>query len=51
VPSGGEAKRKIKQSAVRIDGVKISDPNAEITPKDDMIVQVGKRKFARLKIR
>ncbi|MHC4738984.1 MAG: tyrosine--tRNA ligase [Planctomycetota bacterium] len=50
VPSGGEAKRKIKQSAVRIDGVKISDPNAEITPKDDMIVQVGKRKFARLKI-
>ena len=50
VPSGGEAKRKIKQSAVRIDGVKISDPNAEITPKDDMIVQVGKRKFARLKV-
>jgi len=50
VPSGGEAKRKIKQSAVRIDGVKISDPNAEIIPKDDMIVQVGKRKFARLKI-
>jgi len=50
VPSGGEAKRKIKQSAVRIDGVKISDTNAEITPKDDMIVQVGKRKFARLKI-
>ena len=50
VPSGSEAKRMIKQGAVRIDGVKISDPNAEITPKDDMIVQVGKRKFARLKI-
>jgi len=49
--SGGEAKRNIKQSAVRIDGVKITDPNAEITPKDDMIVQVGKRRFAKIKIR
>jgi len=51
VTSGGEAKRNIKQSAVRIDGVKITDPNAEITPKDDMIVQVGKRRFAKIKIR
>jgi len=51
VTSGGEAKRNIKQSAVRIDGVKISDPNAVITPKDDMIVQVGKRRFAKIKIR
>ena len=50
VESGGEAKRMIKQSAVSIDGKKISDPNAEIAPADGMVVQVGKRKFARLKV-
>ncbi|HUT30211.1 MAG TPA: tyrosine--tRNA ligase [Sedimentisphaerales bacterium] len=50
VPSGSEAKRMIKQSAVTIDGNKVTDPNAEITPKTGMVVQVGKRKFAKLKI-
>jgi len=51
VASGGEAKRMIKQSAVSINGNKISDPNAEIVPTDGMVVQVGKRKFARLKVK
>jgi len=51
VPSTSEAKRMIKQSAVSIDGQKINDPNAEITPKNGMIIQVGKRKFARLKVK
>lgn len=50
VSSGGEAKRMIKQSGVSIDGKKISDPNAEVTPADGMVVQVGKRKYARLKV-
>ncbi|MBA7659889.1 Tyrosine--tRNA ligase [subsurface metagenome] len=49
VSSGGEAKRMIKQAAVSIDGQKINDPNAEITPKDGMVIQVGKRKFAKIK--
>jgi tyrosyl-tRNA synthetase len=51
VSSGGEAKRMIKQSAVSIAGKKITDPNAEITPKDGIIIRVGKRRFARLKSR
>lgn len=50
VESGGDAKRMIKQSAASIDDVKLSDPNAEITPADGMIVRVGKRKFAKLKV-
>ena len=50
VESGGEAKRMIKQSGVSIDGEKISDPNTEIAPADGTVVQVGKRKFARLKV-
>jgi len=51
VSSGSEAKRMIKQSAASIDGKKLNDPNAEITPKDGMVIRVGKRKFARLKVK
>ncbi|MDD5064416.1 MAG: tyrosine--tRNA ligase [Phycisphaerae bacterium] len=50
VPSGSEAKRMIKQGAVEIDKKKVDDPNTMITPADGMIIQVGKRKFAKLKI-
>jgi tyrosyl-tRNA synthetase len=50
VSSGGEAKRMIKQSAASIDSEKLDDPNAEITPKDGMVIRVGKRKFVRLKV-
>ena len=50
VSSGGEAKRMIKQSGASIDGEKLTDPNAEITPKDGAVIRVGKRKFARLKV-
>ena len=48
VSSGSEAKRMIKQSAVSINGKKINDPNIKITPANNMIIQVGKRKFAKL---
>jgi tyrosyl-tRNA synthetase len=51
VSSGGEAKRMIKQSAASIDGKKLNDPNAEIAPKNRMVIRVGKRNFARLKIK
>jgi tyrosyl-tRNA synthetase len=49
VETGGEAKRMCAQSAVSIDGEKITDPNTEITLKSGMTIQVGKRKFARIK--
>ena len=48
VETGGEAKRMCAQSAVSIDGSKIADPNAQITPTGGMTIQVGKRKFARV---
>jgi tyrosyl-tRNA synthetase len=50
VETGGEAKRMCTQSAVSIDGKKTTDPNAQITPSDGMTIQVGKRRFARLKM-
>jgi len=51
VSSGGEAKRMIKQGGCTIDSRKISDPNEHITPTNDMVIQVGKRKFAKLKVK
>ncbi|MCK4913129.1 MAG: tyrosine--tRNA ligase [Planctomycetes bacterium] len=51
VETGGEGKRMIKQSAVSIDSKKISDPNLKITPRDGMIIQVGKRRFAKLLVK
>jgi len=50
VDTGGQAKRMIKQAAVTIAGQKITNPNAQITPADGMVVQVGKRKFAKVKV-
>jgi tyrosyl-tRNA synthetase len=51
VETGGEAKRMIKQSAASIDGEKFTDPNAEVVPKEGAVIRVGKRKFARLKVK
>jgi len=50
VESGGDAKRMCAQSAVTIDGQKVADPNAQITPANGMTIQVGKRKFAKIKV-
>lgn len=44
-----EAKRLIEQGAVRINGERASDVKAEIELNTDVVIQVGKRKF--LKIR
>ena len=50
VDTGGEAKRVASQGGVTVGGQKVTDPNAEITPSDGMIIQVGKRRFARLRV-
>lgn len=51
VASGGEAKRMCKQGGVKVNDEKIANPSQEITPADGMVVQVGKRKFAKLKMK
>jgi len=43
-----EAKRAIQQGSVKINGEKITDTDAKITVSDGMIVQVGKRKYAKV---
>jgi len=46
--STSEAYRMIKAGAVKIDGDKIDDKNLRITASVQLIIQVGKRKFAKL---
>ncbi len=48
VDSKSEGKRMIDQKAVKIDQQLISDPDQKIDPQVDMVLQVGKRKFAKL---
>jgi tyrosyl-tRNA synthetase len=50
VETGGEAKRLCSQGGVTIDGRKATDPNEQIVPKGGIVIHVGKRKFARIKI-
>ncbi len=50
VDSGGEGKRMIQQGGVKVNEAKVADPSEMITPANGMIVQVGKRKFAKLVI-
>jgi len=48
VHSNGEGRRLIQQGGVRIDGEKVTDVDAAVTVRDGMVVQVGKRKFAKV---
>ncbi|MGD2159777.1 MAG: tyrosine--tRNA ligase [Gammaproteobacteria bacterium] len=48
--STSEALRMIQQGAVKIDGDKVSDKSLRITSGTEGVFQVGKRKFARIKL-
>lgn len=46
--SNGEAKRMLKQNAVSIDGEKVTDPDLEIDLTQEIVIKVGKRRFAKI---
>ena len=46
--SSSEGMRMVKQGAVKINGDKVSDPRAVISESEPFVLQVGKRKFARI---
>jgi tyrosyl-tRNA synthetase len=50
VPSTSEAARLIEQGGVRVNGEKVSDKNLTFKPGETLVVQVGKRKFARVRL-
>lgn len=49
--SNGEAKRSIQQGAVKINEEKLTDVNAAIALAGGEVIQVGKRKFAKLLVK
>ena len=49
-PSTSEALRMIEQGGVRIGGERVSDKGLTFTPPATVVLQVGKRKFARVTI-
>ena len=46
--STSEARRLIKQGAVKIDGEKVGDVNLELSPGGTSLLQVGKRRFKKV---
>jgi tyrosyl-tRNA synthetase len=50
VPSANEAVRMIEQGGVRVDGERVADRALTLLPGRTVVLQVGKHKFARVKI-
>src|SRR6202008_3073913 len=49
-PSTTEAQRMIEQGGVKLDGERVSDKALKIPAGRTVVAQVGKRKFARIKV-
>lgn len=50
VPSTSEAMRMIEQGGIKLDGEKVTDKTLVLARNIEVVAQVGKRKFARVKI-
>jgi len=48
VPSNSEGRRAIKQGGVKVNGEKVNDENLELSCHGEYILQVGKRRFAKV---
>jgi tyrosyl-tRNA synthetase len=49
--SNSEARRAIKQGGVKLNGEKVTDENQEIDCIGELILQIGKRRFVRVKFK
>lgn len=49
-PSNSEAMRKVKERAVRVEGDVVEDPQLQLMPGFEGVVQIGKRNFARVRL-
>ncbi len=47
-PSNSEATRKVKERAVRVSGEVVEDPQLQLAPGFEGVIQIGKRNFARV---
>ena len=48
--SKSEARRLIEQGGVKLNGEKVSDAKSEIEVKEEILLQVGKRKYLKIKL-
>lgn len=51
VSSTSDAMRMIKQGAVKIDGERVADRGLQLRPGSEQVCQVGKRRFAHIKVK
>ena len=51
VKSNSEGRRTILQGGVKVDSEKVADENCELCKGKEYVIQVGKRRFARIRIR
>ncbi len=49
--SNSEARRLVSQGAVRVDGSRVDDPRHRLAVGGPYLLQVGKRRFARIRVR
>lgn len=49
-PSNSEANRKLKEHAVKVDGVVVEDAGLSFAPGFEGVLQIGKRNFARVRL-
>ena len=49
LPSKSEARRKLAEGAIYLDGTRASDPNLLLEPGKPVVLKVGKRKYARIR--
>lgn len=49
--SNAELRRLIFQGGVELDGMKISDPNFLVKPKNDSVLKIGKKNFVKIKVK
>ena len=48
--SKSEGRRLVTQGGVSLDGTRITQPDAEVTVKDGLVLRVGRRRFVRLRL-
>ncbi len=48
VASNGEARRLVQQGGIKLNGEKVGDPDLEVQAAGEVILQAGKRRFARV---
>ncbi len=49
VKSTSDGRRMIKQNAVSLDGLKVTDIKTNVSPEGEIMVKVGKRRFCKVR--